>query len=81
MSYLLVGLENTPTLNSETNKIEPDVVTDFETIIKHYPNSSVANSIMLFRKTIQDAAGRIKISPKLYALANTLVNEATFIKK
>ncbi|MET4139439.1 hypothetical protein [Pedobacter sp. UYP1] len=81
MSYLLVGLENTPTLNSETNKIEPDVVTDFETIIKHYPNSSVANSIILFRKTIQDAAGRIKISPKLYALANTLVSEAAFIKK
>lgn len=80
MSYLLAGLENTPTLNSETGKIESDVITDFETIIKHHPNSTVANSINLFRKTIQDAEGKINISPKLYALANILISEAPFIK-
>lgn len=81
MSYLLAGLENTPTLNSETYKIEPDVITDFGTIIKHHPNSTVANSIILFRKTIQDAEGKIDISPKLYTMANTLISEAPFIKK
>ncbi|MBB5620434.1 hypothetical protein HDE69_001483 [Pedobacter cryoconitis] len=81
MSYLLVGLENTPTLNLETYKIEPDVIKDFETIIKRHPNSTVANSITSFRKTIQDAEGKINIAPKLYELANTLTSEAPFIKK
>lgn len=80
MSYLLVGLENTPALNLETGRIEPDVITDFEIIIKHHPNSTVTNSIVLFRKTIQDATVSSKTSQKLYELANTLINNAPFIK-
>ncbi|QNK63616.1 hypothetical protein H7F33_03685 [Pedobacter sp. PAMC26386] len=75
MCDLLVGLENTPTLDSETNKIVPEVETDFDTIIKRHPNSSVSNAITLFRKKIQEVEGKTNISTKLYDIANTIVKQ------
>ncbi|KIO77096.1 hypothetical protein TH53_11210 [Pedobacter lusitanus] len=73
MSYLLGGLENTATLNTETNSIEPDVDADFDTIIKHHPNSTVANSIIAFRKKVKEAGGQNNLQSNLYNLINSIL--------
>ncbi|WP_146229802.1 hypothetical protein [Pedobacter nutrimenti] len=70
MSYLLTGLENTPTLDSETKNIAPEVETDFDAISKRHPDSRVAKNISLFRKKLKDLPGK---ETDLYNLANSVI--------
>ena len=52
LSHLLVGLENTPTTEDNSNKVLPEVALDFDQISKRHPGSDVALSIVSFRKSL-----------------------------
>ena len=52
LNHLLVGLENTPTTEDNSNKVLPEVALDFDQISKRHPGSDVALSIAAFRKTL-----------------------------
>lgn len=52
LSHLLVGLENTPTTEDNSNKVLPEVAQDFDKISKRHPGSDVALSIAAFRKAL-----------------------------
>lgn len=52
LSHLLVGLENTPTTEDNSNKLLPEVAQDFDKISKRHPGSDVALSIVAFRKSL-----------------------------
>ncbi|SHF43055.1 hypothetical protein [Pedobacter caeni] len=62
LNHLLVGLENTPTTEDDSNKLLPDVATDFEKIIRRHPGSNVALSIGAFRKTLQESKDKLNLS-------------------
>ncbi|MNX96922.1 hypothetical protein D3C86_1292650 [compost metagenome] len=61
LSYLLMGLENTPTLAYDSNKILPEVEQDFDQIMKRHPNSDVTLSIAAFRKTLTTSKDKIDL--------------------
>lgn len=52
LSYLLIGLENSPTTEDNSNKVLAEVALDFDKISKRHPGSDVALSIAAFRKTL-----------------------------
>ncbi|WP_124578327.1 hypothetical protein [Pedobacter sp. KBW06] len=73
LSHLLVGLENTPTTEDNSNKVLAEVAQDFDKISKRHPGSDVALSILAFRKTL--AASPEKID--LYNLSKSSIITAT----
>jgi TolA-binding protein len=75
LTYLLAGLENTPTIDFETNKIDEDVEKDFNKIINKYPNSSIAKSIVLFKEKVNEKLAKNITSINTYNVAELLVKE------
>ncbi|MBB6501024.1 hypothetical protein [Pedobacter cryoconitis] len=71
MSYLLGGLENTPSTDPDTNKLQPDVEETFDQLIKKYPASAVARSVISFKEKLRGAEGKKNID--LYKLVKSSI--------